>query len=148
MELDNLTIAIDKLLINSLRGFNPEKIKLHNYVGLHRVYQIMEGIKNADKVGDVISIDKDYFRGPTIDGFWNECFFGICSGEYKEFRKGCLGKEAPKNPMNLSFKEAFELYGDLAILKTYNIRKKAYDRGVEVIKKFPNFLNKEQPQKI
>ena len=161
MEVDDLTKRIDKLWISVLRGFDPNKIEYWGTevmkrsglfdvpitpAGLSKIYDKTDAreyiiLPDAKK----ISLDCEVLNGWAGTGYMDTCD-GYDSKKYLAFKNGLFGKESPKNPMKLSFKEALELYGglgncgDMGILSEYKERKKAYDLGVKAMKKWPNFL--------
>ncbi len=151
--IDNLTIGIDKLWISALRGFDPNDIEFKG-IGIIRrdtTRPLSEICKKTDSrtylvVSDVkeVHLDHECLNGWSGKGHMNT-LDGYDSKIYLAFRDGCLGNKSPKDPMELSFREAQELYGDMRISKEYEKRKETYDLGVKTVKNWPEFLKTNEP---
>lgn len=146
-KIDSLTKNIDKLWISAQRGFDPNDIRF-SHIGLIRRdainYLTFEKTDSREYTifpNHEVYLDYELLGGWNGNGYMNT-FHGYNSSAYSAFKKGLSGDEPPKDPMDLTFIEALQLYGQKYrdILAEHKSQKEAYDLGLKMLTKFPDFL--------
>lgn len=145
--IDELTKKVDKLWISAQRGFDPRDIQF-SHIGLirrdttsHIIFEKTDSREYTIFPHHEVYLDYELLGGWTGSGYMNT-FHGYDSSAYSAFKKGLSGDEPPKDPMDLIFREALQLYGQKHrdILAEYKSQKEAYDLGLKMLMKFPGFL--------